>query len=63
MENNCRLCSTKYDFRKVLITNTFGEFSISLAGHLSQCNKDNKFKYCPECGRKLTNENFDGNEI
>jgi len=62
-KNNCKLCGSKYDFRKVLITNNFGEYSISLAGHLSQCASENKFKFCPECGRKLIKENFDGHEI
>lgn len=62
-ENNCKLCGSGFDFRKALITNNFGEFGISLAGSLSQCSEENKFKCCPECGRKLTKENFDGKEI
>ena len=61
--NNCRLCGSGFDFRKVLITNNFGDYSISLAGNLSQCNAENRFKCCPKCGRKLTKENFDGKEI
>ena len=63
MMNNCKLCNNKYDFRKVLITNNFGEYSISLSSNLRQCNSENKFKFCPECGRKLTKENFEGHEI
>lgn len=62
-ENNCRLCGSGFDFRKVLITNNFGDFGISIAGNLSQCNVENRFKRCPECGRKLTKENFDGKDI
>lgn len=61
--DSCKLCGNKFDFRKVLITNSFGEYTISLAGHLSQCNSENKFKFCPECGMKLTKENFGGREI
>ncbi len=62
-KNNCKLCGGTYDFRKALITNNFGEYSISLAGNLNQCNSENKFKFCPECGGELTKENFDVHEI
>lgn len=64
MKNSrCKLCNSTYDFRNVLITNNFGEYSVSLAANLKQCNSENKFKFCPECGRKITKENFGGHEI
>ena len=61
--NNCKLCGTKYDFRMVQIKECLNEMGISLSGHVSQVNKENAFKYCPECGRRLTKENFSGHEI
>ena len=63
MKNSCRLCGNCFDFRKALITNNFGEYGINLAGNLSQCNAENKFKCCTECGRKFTKENFGGKDI
>lgn len=63
MENNCKLCGTKYDFRMVQITKCLGTMGISLSGSVDQVHKENAFKFCPECGRKLTKENFDGKEI
>ena len=62
-KNNCRLCGTKYDFRMVQITKCLGAIGISLSRSVDQVHKENAFKRCPECGRKLTKENFDGKEI
>lgn len=59
MNNNCKLCDGKYDFRKLMINN--GE--IAFVGHLSMCNSENKFRFCPACGEKLTKENFSNKEI
>lgn len=61
--NDCKLCGTKYDFRMVQITKCLGNMGISLSGSVDQVHKENAFKFCPECGRKLTKENFDGHEI
>ncbi len=61
--NNCKLCGSKYDFRMVQIKECLNEMGISLSGHVNQINKENVFKFCPECGRKLTKENFAGHEI
>lgn len=63
MNKNCRLCNGKYDFRMVQITKCLNETTIALSGHVNQANKENTFKFCPECGEKLTKENFDGKEI
>lgn len=62
-ENDCKLCGTKYDFRMVQITKCLVEMGISFSGNVDQVHKENAFKFCPECGRKLTKENFDGNDI
>lgn len=61
--DNCKLCGSKYDFRMVQITKCLGAIGISLSGSVDQVHKENAFKFCPECGRKLTKENFDGKEI
>lgn len=63
MKNNYRLCGSKYDFRMVQISNCLNEIGICLSGHVKQVNSINCFKFCPECGRKLTKDNFDGHEI
>lgn len=63
MENSCKLCGSKYDFRMVKIGELFGETTICLSGSLSDVNSTNAFKYCPLCGRELTKENYDGHEI
>lgn len=64
MENNeCKLCGSKYDFRMVQIKECLNEMGISLSGHVNQVNKKNAFKFCPECGRELTKENYCGHEI
>lgn len=57
-QNTCKLCGGEYDFRKVQISETLGEVSISLSGNLQRIAEESKFKFCPECGRKLTSENF-----
>lgn len=62
-ENNCKLCGTKYDFRMVLIAKCLGIMGIFFSGTVNQVNRENAFKFCPECGRRLTKENFDGKEI
>lgn len=61
--DNCKLCATKYDFRMVQITKCLGTMGISLSGSVDQVHKENAFKFCPECGRKLKKENFGGKEI
>lgn len=63
MKNNCRLCGSEYDFRMVQISSCLNEIGICLSGHVKQVNSINCFKFCPECGRKLTKDNFDGHEI
>lgn len=51
----CELCET-YDFRKIGIQRINETLSITLLSNLNKSNKDNCFKYCPMCGRKLESE-------
>lgn len=63
LKNNCKLCGTKYDFRMVQIVKCLGTMGVSLSESMKQVHRENAFKFCPECGRKLTKENFNGKEI
>lgn len=63
MENNCKLCGSKYDFRMVQMSELFGETVISLSGHVNQIDRNNVFKFCPLCGRELTKENYGGHQF
>lgn len=63
MNNNCELCGGKYDFRMTEI-GRFDEIAvISLSGSVFQIDNNNRFYYCPKCGRKLTKENFKGTDF
>lgn len=54
--NTCRLCGGSYDFRKIQIGECLGGIGISFNGSLQASTEENRFKFCPECGRKLTAE-------
>ena len=60
MKNNCKLCGGKYDFRMVQIDECLNMTGIALSGSKRQVNNDNRFRFCPKCGRELTKENFGG---
>ena len=60
MNNNCELCGGKYDFRMVQINECLNMIGIALSGSKRQVNNDNRFRFCPKCGRELTKENFVG---
>lgn len=60
MENNCKLCGGKYDFRIVKIDEYLNTTGIAFSGSKRQVNNDNRFRFCPNCGRKLTKEDFGG---
>ena len=60
MNNNCKLCGGKYDFRMVKIDEYFNMTGIAFSGNQRQVNNCNRFRFCPKCGRELTKENFDG---
>ena len=60
MENNCKLCGGKYDFRMVKIDKYLNMTGITFSGSKRQVNNDNRFRFCPRCGRELTKEDFGG---
>lgn len=60
MKNNCKLCGGKYDFRMVKIDEYLNMTGIAFSGSKRQVNNDNRFRFCPKCGRELTKENFGG---
>lgn len=60
MENNCKLCGGKYDFRMVKIDEYLDMTGIAFSGSKRQVNNDNRFRFCPKCGRELTKEDFGG---
>lgn len=60
MENNCKLCGGKYDFRMVQINEYLNMIGIAFSGSKRQVNNDNRFRFCPKCGRELTKEDFGG---
>lgn len=53
----CRLCEN-YDFNSALISSLLGDTVISLAAGTRRPTMKERFKYCPECGKELTEENF-----
>lgn len=60
MNNNCELCGGKYDFRMIQIDECLNMTGIALSGSKRQVNNDNRFRFCPKCGKELTKENFGG---
>ena len=60
MENNCKLCGGNYDFRMVKIDEYLNMTGIAFSGSKRQVNNDNRFRFCPKCGRELTKEDFGG---
>ena len=60
MNNSCELCGGKYDFRMVQIDECLNMTGIALSGSKRQVNNDNRFRFCPKCGKELTKENFGG---
>ena len=63
MNKNCKLCNGKYNFSTLKITKCLGETSIVFTGGSSKADDNNCFKYCPECGEKLSKENFESHNI
>lgn len=58
MENDCKLCGGKYDFRMVQIDEYLDMTGIAFSGSKRQVNNDNRFRFYPKCGRELTKEDF-----
>ena len=54
----CKLCD-KYDFRRVLIGDEPEAAYIALAyGHIETPPENERFRFCPLCGRELTEGDF-----
>lgn len=58
---SCELCGRNYDFRKVQFCDLMGHSEVALSGGVIHM-PEKPFKYCPMCGRKLTDENFRGEQ-
>lgn len=56
--SDCKLCNGNFDFRKVQINEILGEIGITFTPNLNKISEESMFKFCPLCGRKLTNKNF-----
>ena len=56
--SDCKLCNGNFDFRKVQINEILGEVEITFTPRLKTLPIENEFKYCPSCGRELTEKNF-----
>lgn len=55
----CRLCEGNYDFRKLVVYQCVEKWDVGFRGTLSSCSTKDKISFCPECGRKLTDEDFE----
>lgn len=59
----CRLCEAKFDFRKLVINQCMGEWSLGLrGGTVDGFSDEDRVYFCPECGRELTDEDFSKKE-
>lgn len=55
----CHLCESKFDFRTLIIGKCAGEWTLGFrGGTISDVNDEDRVYFCPECGRKLTDEDF-----
>lgn len=59
---NCKLCGGGYDFRHFILKERLGKMEIVIPGNLGDVTEQDKFRFCPACGEKLTQENFCWNE-
>ena len=55
--SDCKLCNGNFDFRKVQINEILGDVEITFTPRLNKIT-GNTFKFCPLCGRELTDEDF-----
>lgn len=55
----CRLCEAKFDFRKLIINQCVGEWTLGFrGGTINNFSDEDRVYFCPECGRELTDEDF-----
>ena len=59
----CRLCETHFDFSTLIINKCGSEWALGLrGGTIRNISDEDRVYFCPECGRKLTDEDFRGNK-
>lgn len=56
--SDCKLCNGNFDFRKVQINEILGEIGITFTPRLNEITEESMFKFCPLCGRELTDKEF-----
>ena len=56
--SDCKLCNGNFDFRKVQINEILGEVGITFSPCLNKISEKSIFKFCPLCGRELTEKDF-----
>ena len=56
--SDCRLCNGNFDFRKVRISKILDEVGITFTHRLNEITWESMFKFCPLCGRELTDKDF-----
>lgn len=58
----CRLCEAHFDFSTLIINKCGGEWALGLrGGTIRNISDEDRVHFCPECGRKLEEEDFRGN--
>ena len=57
IEAECEFCKY-FDFRQIEVTETVQGMTLIKTANVDKFNRDNGFKFCPLCGRKLVEEDF-----
>ena len=56
--SNCKLCNGNFNFSKVRICEILGKIGITFTPTSNEITWESMFKFCPLCGRGLTDEDF-----
>ena len=56
--SNCKLCNGNFNFSKVRICEILGKIGITFTPTSNEITWESTFKFCPLCGKKLTDEDF-----
>ena len=56
--SDCKLCSGNFNFSKIRISKILDEIEITFIPTSNEITWKSMFKFCPLCGRELTNEDF-----
>ena len=60
--NSCKLCNRNYNFSKVRISKILDEIEIIFIPNPNEVTWESMFKFCPLCGRGLTDKDFKKSE-